>query len=240
MDAELVKRLVQLNLDFYRQFAGPFAESRSAARLNLEPLRPYLEGVECVLDVGCGNGRLAEALSHAGYMGNYVGVDAIPALVEFARARAARLEQSRYSFLVADISVPEWDTPMRARQPFDLALALSVLQHLPSLALRAQVLRDLLPLVRPGGYLVMSNWQFMNNPRLVGKIIPWSSVGIDKNTLEAGDALLDWKRGGVGCRYCHLLTEGEVETLANQSGWQVCDQFLADLNLNLYGVLQRP
>ena len=49
-----------------------------------------------------------------------------------------------------------------------------------------------------------------------------------------------WQRGGVGYRYCHLLTISEVLRIAEQSGFKVIKQFYADAGLNLYSVLRRP
>lgn len=40
---------------------------------------------------------------------------------------------------------------------------------------------------------------------------------------EPGDYLLDWKRGGQGLRYCHLVDEAEVERLAAGSGFRARD-----------------
>ncbi len=116
---------------------------------------------------------------------------------------------------------------------------MAVLHHIPSFALRRAVLRDLHGLLRAEGICAMSNWQFMRNERLRRKIVPWSTLDIDERELEAGDALLDWKRGGTGYRYCHFFTEAEVSDLAAQSGFAVRAQFYADGELNLYSVLQR-
>jgi hypothetical protein len=84
----------------------------------------------------------------------------------------------------------------------------------------------------------MSNWQFAHNERLRNKIVPWQRLEIDAGELEEGDALLDWKRGGTGYRYVHLITEGEVQELAAQSGFQLVEQFRADAELNLWSVLR--
>ncbi len=86
---------------------------------------------------------------------------------------------------------------------------------------------------------MLSNWQFERNERLRKKVVPWTEVGIDESLLEPGDKLLDWKRGGTGYRYVHLITEREMEELAEASGFKVEQQFLADNDLNLYSVLDK-
>lgn len=237
VDAQLVKRLLELNRAFYAEFARAFSETRAAERVDLAPLAPYLYAGARVLEVGCGNGRLVERLDREGYRLNYLGVDVTPALIEIAEARRARLRHSTAEFRGGDITAPAWVESMRARAPFDVALALAVLHHIPSFELRRAVLRDLHALLRPEGVLVLSNWQFTRNARLRKKIVSWQTLGIDERALEEGDALLDWKRGGTGLRYCHLLTAAEVQALAAQSGFQVCTQFYADAALNLFSVL---
>ncbi len=236
MDAQLVKRLLALNREFYARFARDFSETRAAERTNIAPIMPYLSNGVKVLDVGCGNGRLAARLDREGLELAYVGIDVTPGLIDIAKTR--ELRHVTAEFRVADSTTPGWSDSLEADAPFDVALMLAVLHHLPGLDLRREVLCAIHSLLRPGGILVMSNWQFMHNERLRNKIVPWQTVGIDVGALEEGDALLDWKRGGTGYRYVHLLTEAEVQMLAEQSGFQVIEQFRADANLNLWSVLK--
>ncbi|MBI3733266.1 MAG: class I SAM-dependent methyltransferase [Chloroflexi bacterium] len=239
MDEQTAARLLALNRDFYTNFAQSFSASRPAGRLNMEAIAPYLHGASKVLDVGCGNGRLADRLDHDGWPLHYVGVDAIPELIAIAAARQPRLRHLTAEFLVADITVPSWAQSLRDHAPFDTILLLAVLHHIPGGDGRRAVLDDLHALLRPGGILLMSNWQFTHSERLRRKIVPWGEVGINESDVEPGDALLSWRRGGVAHRYCHWLTEAEVESLAAQSGFQVIAQFYAEANLNLYSALTR-
>ena len=135
--------------------------------------------------------------------------------------------------------MPGWTLPLRDRSAFDVALALALLHHIPGIEFRKRVLGDIRALLRPDGVLIMSNWQFMQSERLRRKIVPWQTVGIDERELEPGDALLDWKRGGSGYRYVHQFTPAEVQSLSDQCGFQVLEQFRADEDLNLFSVLKR-
>ena len=236
MNADLVQRLLDINREFYTRFAQVFSNSRPAERVNIEPIMPYLADGVKVLDVGCGNGRTALRLDGAGYTLHYVGVDASPQLLQIAQA--AVLRQIQAAFIQADVSTPAWAEPLREHAPFDLGLAFAVLQHLPGFELRCRVLRDMRALLHPGGTLLLSNWQFTRSARLRGKVVPWAALGIDEQYLEAGDALLDWKREGQGYRYVHLLTKDDVQRLAAESGYHVIEQFDGDGDLNLYSVLR--
>jgi tRNA (uracil-5-)-methyltransferase TRM9 len=239
VETQVVQQLLAINRKFYSEFARPFSETRSSAQTRLDRIVAYIgDGVK-LLDVGCGNGRLAERLEKQGKSADYYGVDASSELIAIAQARKTSLRRVAAEFSVADISSPNWTARLPA-DSFDIALALAVLHHVPSFELRCQLFCDIRALVKPGGTFVMTNWHFERNERLRKKIVPWRQIGLDESQLEPGDALMTWERGGVGYRYCHLLTIAEIVRLAEQSGFQVIKQFYADADLNLYSVLRRP
>ncbi len=239
MQPELVKRLLDLNRDFYARFARDFSETRSGERLSLDPIAPYLSHGLRLLDAGCGNGRLAERLDREGMVLDYTGFDATPDLIAVARSRKPALRTVNAEFRMADLSEPGWADSLRDRGPFDLILALAVLHHLPGFELRSRVLSDMRSLLAPGGRIILSNWQFDRSERLRGKVVPWTAIGVDERELEPGDALIDWKRGGEGLRYVHLLREEEVSRLARAGGLGVVEQFLANGDMNLFSILAR-
>jgi tRNA (uracil-5-)-methyltransferase TRM9 len=239
VDTQIVQQLLAINRKFYSEFARPFSETRSSAQTRLDRIVAYIGDDVKILDVGCGNGRLAERLEKEGRHVAYWGVDASPELIAIANGRKALWRRVAVDFTVADITLPNWDAGLSA-DSFDIAVALAVLHHVPSFELRCQLLRDIRARVKPGGDLVMTNWHFERNERLRKKVVPWEQVGLDEADLEPGDALMTWQRGGVGYRYCHLITISEVLRIAEQSGFQVIRQFYADADLNLYSVLRRP
>jgi tRNA (uracil-5-)-methyltransferase TRM9 len=238
VNLQLVKQLVALNQSFYSRFANEFSETRSSAQTRLNRIVKYVPDRAAVLEIGCGNGRLAERLEREARPLTYLGVDAAPEMVQIANARRAALRFVQAQFQVADITAPGWNAGF-SDAPFDLVVALAVLHHIPSVELRQAVLRDAHGVLKPGGTLVMTNWQFMNSERMRKKIEPWGTLGIDERELEDGDALLRWKRGGTAYRYCHWLSKVQVEELAAASGFAVVRQFFADADLNLYSVLRK-
>ncbi len=238
MDAETVNQLTELNRKFYSQFSADFSDSRSSERFNIEPFRKYLANDIRLLDAGCGNGRLAGTLERAGFSLDYVGIDGSAELISFAQKKNAALKNVRAEFRVVDLTTRGWHNELQDASPFDMSVSLAVLHHIPSFELRTNVLQEIRALLKPRGIFVMSNWQFLNNERLRKKIVPWEMVATSDSRLETNDYLLDWKRGGVGYRYVHLVDEKEVEQLANASDFQVVEQFYADNDLNLYSILQ--
>ncbi len=223
MKAEVVNQLIELNKRFYAQFAGAFSATRSSRQDGLNTVVTYIGGAAKVLDIGCGNGRLAQRLEREERPIAYLGLD-LAEMVELAVSGCAQLRWVRAEFRLVDLTQPGWSHELPG-QPFDAATALAVLHHIPSFELRRDVLREVSGMLAPGGQLLMTNWQFTHNARLRNKIVDWQTVSVDSHELEAGDALLDWKRGGQGFRYCHLLTEDEVQHL-DPSGFDGLCQIL--------------
>jgi tRNA (uracil-5-)-methyltransferase TRM9 len=238
VEPHIVKRLVALNQKFYSEFAHAFSETRSSAQTRLERIVVQIENDARILDVGCGNGRLAERLEREMRRVNYVGVDASPELIAIAHGHTRLLHSVQAEFHVADITQSNWSAPL-ARDSFDKIVMLAVLHHVPSLDLRTALLRELHALLKPGGQLIMTNWQFDRNARQQKRIVAWQEVGIDERDIEPGDTLLAWRRGGVGYRYCHLITKSNVAHMAERTGFRVVKQFFADAELNLYSILER-
>ena len=91
MDQQIVNRLIAINQKFYSEFASAFSETRSSAQTRLDRIVAYIGNAGKVLDIGCGNGRLAERLEREGKRASYVGVDASAQLID---RKSTRLNSS--------------------------------------------------------------------------------------------------------------------------------------------------
>jgi len=238
MNHETVEQLLALNRRFYAAFARPFADSRTLSDPALTSILPHIPQRARVLDVGCGNGRLACLLDQQRPGAAYVGIDGVPELVALARQATSQLDAISTTFHVVDVTQPEWS--VAAGGPFDCVVILAVLHHIPSFDLRQQVVRESARRLAPGGRVLLSTWQFLDSERQRRKIVEWAEVGISEAQLEPGDYLLDWQREGRGLRYCHLVDGDEVARLAAGSGLAVRESFRAggkEGNLSLFAVL---
>ena len=99
-----------------------------------------------VLDVGCGGGLLAEALTRAG--ARVTAIDLAPGMIEVARLHAAE------SALAVDYRLVAAEE-MAAAEPagFDVVTCMEMLEHVPEPAAMTATLARLL---RPGGALFVS------------------------------------------------------------------------------------
>lgn len=244
VDTETIKRLAELNLQFYQTLARPFAATRQRLQPGVKRLLSVLQPGWQLLDLGCGNGELWRALKRAGHSGSYVGLDFSPEMLRAAAeadpAERVLTENARpvqpcapqtappaTIWLQADLTAPDWELPLADRR-FEAVLAFAVLHHLPGKHLRLQALKKARRLLAPGGRFIHSEWQFLNSPRLRGRILPWETLGLTGSQVDTGDYLLDWRHGGYGLRYVHHFSEAELAQLAAESGFAVIETFFSD------------
>ena len=261
MNPMLQAQLLELNRAFYTAVASEFDQTRGGLPVGWDQLLPWLptdlDQPTNVLDVGCGNGRFARFLAHIGHASTYLGVDGEATLLQLAAEQTLGLPHIRTHFAQVDLAVPGWARGLTERVQLDLAqfelpqfelaqfeliVCLAVLHHIPGQNLRQQLINELGSLLHPHGVLILSNWQFLTSPRLAGKQLPWSTIGVHPAEVEPGDALLPWQQGVQAVRYVHQLDEAEVNALAAAAGLKVCTHFYADGKngrLNLYSICQR-
>jgi tRNA (uracil-5-)-methyltransferase TRM9 len=228
-----ISLLLDLNRKFYQTFALPF----SSTRLRLQPgVQRILSSISLsanILDLGCGNGELARQLVKNGHAGSYTGLDFSPALLE----QVSVASPPNFRFLQVDLSARDWDAPLVGSQ-YDAILAFAVLHHLPGEELHLLVLRKVRALLSPDGRFIHSEWQFLNSPRLKGRIQPWDAIGLSESDVDPGDYLLDWRQGGRGLRYVHHFSEDELKQLAALSGFEITESFLSDGENSRLGLYQ--
>lgn len=102
------------------------------------------------------------------------------------------------------------------RNSHDLAVAFGLMHHLPTFALRARVIEGLLGSLRPGGFAVVSFWQFLNDPRLAAKAATVTAEGRAAHclpTFQENDFLLGWQHAEGTYRFCHHTPEDEIDAL---------------------------
>jgi len=180
---------------------------------------------------------MARELMRRGHRSPYTGVDFSLSLLEVARHG---WEDAPATFVRADLSAVDWDKKIIASMPgpFDLVTAFATLHHIPGAEMRLNILNKIHALLRPGGRLIHSEWQFLNSEKLSGRIQPWSEVRLSPEDVDPGDYLLDWRGGGRGLRYVHHFDEAELEALAAAGGFRVCNAFFSDGENGRLGLYQ--
>jgi len=230
---------VTINRQFYQRLAKDFSATRLRLQPGVQRVLASIPNQARILDLGCGNGMLALYLAARGFNGSYVGLDFSLELLEEGRARA--LPYSAFAFQPGDLSQIGWEKgldPSKGIPPFDYVLAFAVLHHLPGSGLRRQVVSTVRGLLAPSAQFIHSEWQFLNSPRLRLRIQPWENAGLTTDDVEAGDYILDWRRGGFSLRYVHHFDAAELVSLAAQTGFSIRQTFLADGENHKLGLYQ--
>ncbi len=248
MKTETITALLDLNRRFYQKFGRSFAETRRRIQPGMRRVLAELPDAGAWLDLGCGSGWLAVEWAETGNRrGSYVGLDFSETLLAEAARNVAGLAQD-IRFRQADLSDPNWAAGL-APSSFDGVLAFAVLHHLPGFDLRWQVLNQMRALLKPHGFLIHSEWQFQNSPKLIARRMPWTMAGLSETDVDEGDTLLDWRAESknakdasvrqTALRYVHLFSQSELAHLARESGFEIVEEFESDGQGGKLGLYQR-
>jgi ubiquinone/menaquinone biosynthesis C-methylase UbiE len=195
-----IKQLVR---DSYNAIAPEFHQTRQKRVWpELEILAKYIRPGDCILDLGCGNGRLLKALPTVNV--SYHGIEANEYLL--AQARTQWPEQ------IFD----QGELPELTLQPdsYQAVFMIAVFQHLVDRADRLETLKKIYDSLKPGGYLLMTNW-WLWQPRYLKDYFHWFS-----RKLAWNDFFVPWGPAEEKhWRYYHAFTHGELQRLLRSAGF---------------------
>lgn len=235
MDPAVVSRLTELNRTFYETFGGAFAATRKRIQPGVRAFLATVRDGSEWLDLGCGSGALAVEWANLGLKGRYSGRDFSQALLAEARKATAGLSTAAFQidYGVTNLLDENWGDDFAGRR-FDGIVSFAALHHVPGRAAQAAVFRNAARLIRPGGEVLFSVWQFQHSPKLMARVLPWETIGLNAAALDPGDTLLDWRFAlpGTakerGLRYVHLFSETELADLARAAGLTPIDSYYSD------------
>jgi len=225
-------KLIKLNTQFYQQIASDFDDSRQFFWHGWKQLDPFIKSSHIVLDIACGNGRFEQYCRPISPTLRYIGIDNNNTLGSKIIANNSSI------FVNQNILDKPWKKDIPTA---DLVTCFGFAHHIPGVELRSQFFAQLTSLVNPGGYLVISLWNFLKNPALLARIKASPREKYDTVLLEDGDYILDWKRGQEAIRYCHQYSEYEINACFPHDTLQLINRFEADgkNNDNLYLIFKR-
>ena len=221
---EIIKRLEELNFRFYEHFASDFDQTRSygwagwTPLLNLLPPSSDLK----VVDLGCGNGRLAQFLARQyctqknNTVRQYIGLDRSPTLLEYARSIDLPFDTHWQKWDWGELFTPQnypIDITAPSLKEAGWVTLFGVLHHVYGYQRRLKLIKWAASHLSIGGILTLSLWDFGAHPRWDKKKISHdqfqSEWGIDPTQLESGDVLLGWSGDFSTPRYCHWVDREE-------------------------------
>lgn len=227
MDQKTAQKILNQIKASYNIIADDFNKTRSYLWPGLQGFKKYVKDGDRILDLGCGNGKLRllfkdvnpSTSSGQGFKIDYIGVDSSEALIKIAEARKD-FEIENQKFLVADAqNLPFSDNF------FDVVFLIGVLHHLPGNKLRLKTLLETKRILKPGGYLIMTNWSG-GNKKFWRPLFYYTSLKIfGKSELDFGDVFLPWMGGQIS-RYYHIFTLTGLKRLIKKSGLNLEQNYL--------------
>lgn len=221
MKEEVVKKILDRVKENYALIAPHFSQTRQRFWNEMRDFAESMMPGDRVLDLGCGNGRLYDALKDKSI--SYTGVDNSPELLEFAKNRWGENESRK--FLLGDAIDLDW----WKGEKYNVVFLIATLHHIPSENLRKKVLENVSRVLSPNGFLIMTNWALFRKKYLMflAKNIILKLFG--QSELDFGDAMVPWKSnegGGVlAKRYVHAFTLRELRRLVKGAGFEILENF---------------
>ena len=217
MKSEQAEKILNLVKRNYQEIAGNFDATRK--KEIWPPIREFAAVVkdgDYVLDAGCGNGRLLEALKNKKI--KYLGLDNSAELIKVAQLNYP-LNKFREANILNLNNVPEKD--------FDHIFCLAVWSHIPSPELRVLFLKNLAAKLKPSGRLIISVWNLGQLPKYRRLILSnyWQKF-IGRHELGVRDLIFPWKDSSgqvVSERYYHVFTLREIKRLSIAAGLKIID-----------------
>lgn len=200
----------------YDKIAFHFSETRSTSWQDFNAFTPYLQPGQCILDCGCGNGRVLSWLHSEMHLPPnqfvYVGLDKSEALIHEAQRLHPEIPTVR--FMQGDmLRLPFKDAS------FDRVFAIASLYHIPTSPLRQTAINEMARVLKPGGMMFMMNWNLAQRRFWKEHIAAWPKILLGQ--AEFGDLWIPWKtpdRRILGYRYGHAFTQREMRKLIRCGG----------------------
>lgn len=227
MNKDTAQLLITQNKKTYNSIAQNFSQTRNKIWPELGFfIKNYIKDGCEVLDVGCGNGRLLGAISENFNNFNYTGIDISEKLIDEAEKKS---ENSKYNsqFLTGDIlNLP---SNIGGDNKFDVIFCIAVLNHIPSQKLRELAIKNIFELLKPNGYLLMTNWNLWNFSSSKSwwklKIPALLNGSIETNCkLDFKDVVTHWGQEKLPLYY-HAFTKREIKKLLKINGFQIIENY---------------
>lgn len=222
MNKKHAEKLLQINNNTYNKIALEFSQTRNYKWREFNDFKKYVKNGNKILDIGCGNGRLIEMLKEFDI--SYIGIDQSKNLLQ-----QAKLKYPKYKFSQGDILDKDF-----AENTFDIIFSIAVLNHIPSSKLRLKALKNINKTLKPGGILILSNWNlwtFKSKKNLykhaykkfkMSKKEWYDLYGIEKNQLSYRDILTIWKSNEkTGVLYYYAFSKRTIKKLLKKAEFKV-------------------
>jgi 2-polyprenyl-3-methyl-5-hydroxy-6-metoxy-1,4-benzoquinol methylase len=220
MKQKIVENLLELSKNSYDKIAADFDITRKKEIWpEIRTFANQVKNGDRVLDAGCGNGRLLEALENKNI--DYLGIDNSRSLLNLAKKNYPKNKFLELDLAGNNLNINTLGT--LGNKKFNAIFCLAVLQHIPGKDLKIQILKSMRLLLENDGVIVISNWNLWSSRHksLIIKQIFYKLIGLNKK--DFGDIIFPWKNKHgetISNRYYHAFTRRELLYLAKKADFK--------------------
>lgn len=215
MRDEIAQKLLEKVKQDYSAIAEEFDNTRQNPWAEFDFLAKYLKQGDKVLDCGCGNARLFGFLKSKNI--NYTGIDNSEELIKLAREKNPQI-----NFQITDqLSLP------LTSNTFDQVWNIAAFHHIPSKKLREKALKEMLRVLKPNGYLVITVWNLWQE-KYLWDVLKSMLKNIFLQEYDINDVFIPWGRQKPALRYYHAFTKNEIKELLENAGFKIVEKLLTN------------
>ncbi len=236
MDKKYAEFIINQTIKNYNKIAQDYTRTRSYLPEDIKKLSEYIQEGDKILDSGCANGRLAEALKNKKI--DYYGIDSSEKLIKIAQEKYKNY--SNITFQKANaLELPFTDNF------FDKVYSIAVIHHIPTEEFRLKYLQEIFRVLKPKGLLILRVWNLWKRKTGLKLILKYSFLKIiGKSNLDFKDIFLPWKdnQGNILInRYLHCFTKKEIIFLAKKTGFKIknCWEAGKGVKANIYLIAEK-
>lgn len=199
----------------YDLIAEKFSQTRIHFWRGLEFLRDYAHDDERVFDWGCGNGRLLEILKDISGI-QYFGTDVSQKLIDLAIQK-----YPSQNFHFSKLSSNQTSVPFDDEY-FKTVYSIAVMHHIPSVAIRESMVKEMHRIVSQDGHVVVTVWNLWQK-KYIGNIMKnWALKIVGLSRLDWNDCRIRFRdnHGNEFWRFHHAFTAQELQRLFEAAGFK--------------------
>lgn len=206
-------QLLKQTQETYNTIAHSYSQTkRPAIWSHIDEYTQYLQKHSRVLDVGCGDGRLAHLLQS--YKVSYTGVDISKTFIDIAKSKHGHLGTFQRT---NGIHLPF------KQETFDHIFAIGVIHHIPGKELRKEWLEELRRVLKPNGHLTITAWANLKQQYRTQQIQNNLKILIRRTNLDWNSLWIPWKKDQETpqLRYYHIFTKRSLRNSLEKNGFLV-------------------
>jgi tRNA (uracil-5-)-methyltransferase TRM9 len=209
MREKKAQKILQSVKDTYNAIAEDFSNTRKGYSKDFSEFLEYIDENDFVLDVGCGNGRLASFLKDRLPKAKYLGLDNNEQFLKIAKNN-----NPGSHFIFGD----QLELPID-NETADILFNIRSFHHLPSKKMRLNSLKEMKRVLKKGGIIIITVWNIWQKKYLLQIFSSFLRFIFTLGSYDYNDTFIRWGKNHK--RYYHAFTINELSNIVKMSGFKI-------------------